>query len=148
MWRVALRAKDEYLKRKSTNSEVGPGHNSNPEWKPESSRQYSESYLSFGCTSAGIWMHRLRYAGCVGKSYPSVPWSQASLNAISKTKHSSLQNMTQIIVFLMKKKKNNTKVNKRAQGSEWVSLKKLRNKIVVIYSVSFCKMFGCCVIFQ
>ena len=91
---------DKYLKRKITNSELGPGQNSDPDEctttsgggkkaKTVSSRQYSESYLSFGLP--GNRRHRLRCAWCVGKSCQTVPWSQANTPSQNKAPVTSKQ---------------------------------------------------------
>ena len=98
---------DKYLKRKSTNSELGPGQNSDPDEctsmsggekkaKTVSSRQYSESYLSFGFIFTGEQTAPTPLSWYVDKSCQTVAWSQANLNAIS-TNHPSFKTRTRII---------------------------------------------------
>ena len=83
-------AMQKYLKRKSTNSELGPDpdectsmSSGEKKAKTVSSRQYSKSSISFGFTFMGEQTAPTRYGWYVRKSCQTVSWSQANLNVIS-----------------------------------------------------------------
>ena len=100
--RPGVRAMDKYLKRKSTNSELDPGQNSDPnECTSMSGGEKKAKTVIFplDLLLPGNRRHRLRYAWCAGKSCQTVPWSQANLNAISKQSTRHFKTRTRTILF-------------------------------------------------
>ena len=103
---------DKYLKRKGTNSELGPGQNCDPDEctnmsggvkkaKTVSSRQYSKSYLSIGFNFTGEQTAPTPLCLVCGEKCKTVPWSQANLNTISKQSTCHFKKRTQTIFVRM-----------------------------------------------
>ena len=113
---------DKYLKRKSTNSELDPDPDectsmsgAEKKGKTVSSRQDSESYLSFGFTSTGNRRHRLRYARCAGKLSNSAMVPR-KLNAISKQSTRNFKTRTRILLDYVNRLRNRQRNEKNHKG--------------------------------